>query len=257
MTDPVPSARRRVLLAVALVLAGVLGYGVGALAPFVFRPPLVLGQDAVSSPESRSARVSLEEAGGPALVVRPAVGDGRVLLVLYPGGLVRPQAYEWLGRALAAQGVQTVVPGFAADLAVLDSGRAGVLIERYAAGRPVVLAGHSLGGAMAAGWASEHPDELAGLVLMAAYPADGVRVEAPFGVLSLLAENDLVADGQRVRAGLGQLPPGSRLAEVPGAVHSFFGRYGPQSGDGTPTVSRAEAEAVIVAEMSGYLANVG
>lgn len=257
MTDRPRTVRRRILLAVALVLAGLVGCGVGVLAPLVVRPPLVPGQDAVSSAESRSARVSLEDAGGPVLVVRPAEGEGRVLLVLYPGGFVRPQAYEWLGRALAAEGVQTVIPAFAADLAVLDSARAGVLIERYAAGRPVVLAGHSLGGAMAAGWASEHPGQLAGLVLMAAYPADGVRVTGSYAALSLWAGNDEVADGARVRAGLEQLPAGSRLVEVPGAVHSFFGRYGPQSGDGIPTVSRADAEAAILAAVSSYLAGIG
>jgi len=248
--------RRRVLLAVALLLAALAGFGAGVVRPWVFRPPLVLGQDAVTDAASRAARVSLEDAGGAAVVVRPAEGDGRLLLVLYPGGLVRPQAYEWVGRALADEGVQTVIPAFTADLAVTDANRAATLIARYAAGRPVVLAGHSLGGAMAADFAARHPDDLEGLVLMAAYPADDVRVDAPFTALSLWAEHDGVADGQQVRDGLTRLPGGSRLAVVPGAVHSFFGRYGPQSGDGTPTVRRADAEAAILAELDAYLAAI-
>lgn len=256
MTDTARPIRRRLLRLLAFVLVGALGYGLGLLQPTVFRPPLVLGQDAVSDAASRAARVAVEHAAGEAIVVRPAEGDGRVLLILYPGGLVRPQAYEWLGRALADDGVQTVIPAFPADLAVTGIDRADALIDRYAAGRPVVLAGHSLGGAMAADHAGRHADRLAGLVLMAAYPADNIRVAAAFPALSLRAERDEVADRQAVQNGLGRLPAGSRLAEIPGAVHSFFGRYGPQAGDGTPTVGRADAEAAILHEVEAYLAAV-
>ena len=34
---------------------------------------------------------------------------------------------------------------------------------------------------------------------------------------------------------------------VEGAVHSFFGDYGEQPGDGTPTISRDDAQRQIVA----------
>ena len=247
------STGRRALLVLAVVLVALLGYGVGRLWPTVFRPPLILGQDAVSDATSLQARVTLEEAGGQSIVIRPAGGEGRLLFVLYPGGQVRPQAYEWLGRALAAHGVQTVIPAFVADLAVTDINRADALVERYAAGRPVVIGGHSLGGAMAADYAARHPDALGGLILMAAYPANDVAVVASWPALSLRAVNDEVADRQQVADGLGRLPTGSQLVDVPGAVHSFFGRYGPQAGDGTPTVSRAEAEAAILSEVIGYL----
>lgn len=54
---------------------------------------------------------------------------------------MRPQAYEWLGRALAEQGVQTVIPEFFADLAVTGKDRADALIAHYAAGRTVVIGG--------------------------------------------------------------------------------------------------------------------
>ena len=106
---------------------------------------------------------------------------------------------------------------------------------------------------MAADYASRHADRVHGLILMASYPAQDVTVRAPWPALSLLAERDEVADAAAVRAGVGRLPAGSRLVVIPGAVHAFFGRYGPQAGDGVPSVSRADAEAAILGAASGYL----
>lgn len=241
----------RVLL---FLLVGLLGYGVASAQPFVLRPALVVGQDAVTDADSISARVSLDDVDGRVLSIKPATSEGTVLLVLYPGGLVRPQAYEWLGRALAEHGVQTVIPEFFADLAVTGKDRADALITHYASGRRVIIAGHSLGGAMAADYAARHLDQLSGMILMAAYPPDGVELTSSrFPTLSLLAEHDQVADATTVRAGMAQLSPSSQLTVIPGAVHAFFGRYGPQSGDGVPTVRRAVAEQSILTAVTDYL----
>lgn len=244
---------RRVARVLLVLLVGLIGYGVGIGQPYVLRPPLVPGQDAVTDSASLAAQVSVDDVGGRVLSIRPAE-RARVLFVLYPGGFVRPQAYEWLGRALASHGVQTVIPEFTADLAVLDANRAAALVAHYTEGRPVVLGGHSLGGVMAAGYVADHPGSAAGLVLMASYPAEDKSLAgASFPALSLLAERDGLANESAVRGGMKRLPPNSRLVVVPGAVHSFFGRYGPQAGDGIPTVSRAEAEAAIVAAVVTYL----
>lgn len=243
-------------LRLALLLGLVLGLGAvaGRLSAVMLRPPLVIGQDAAYPGAAGTARVRLEQSPQPFLNIEPRDGAARTLLVLYGGGLVRPQAYEWLGRALAARGVQTVIPVFPLDLAVTDAGRAGALIARFGAGKRVVLAGHSLGGAMAAGYAAEHAGQLSGLILMAAYPARDVDLRgAPFPVLSLLAERDGVAAAGDVRGGLSRLPPETTLTVLPGAVHAFFGRYGPQRGDGLPGVTREQTEREIVAAVAGFL----
>jgi len=248
---------KRVRSILLLVLVGLLGYGIAWAQPYVFRPALMLGQDAITDAASAQARVSLDDVGGRVLSIKPADSDGDLLFVLYPGGLVRPQAYEWLGRALAEHGVQTVILEFALDLAVTGKDRADALIAQYAAGRPVVIGGHSLGGAMAADYAARHADQLSGLILLAAYPPDGVDLtHTRFGSLSLLAEHDQVAAADKVRGGLAHLSPSSRLEVIPGAVHAFFGRYGPQQGDGVPTVRREQAEQAIIERIVDYLSPI-
>ena len=178
------------------------------------------------------------------------------MVIVYPGGLGRPQAYEWLARALAADGYPTVIPEFSFDLAVTDPDRADALIQRYAEGRRVVLAGHSLGGAMAAQYAAGHADRLAGLILFAAYPGDSADLAAAgLPVLSLIGEHDQVVNAAAREAAWQRLPSDTRRVTIAGGVHAFFGRYGPQQGDGVPTVTRDAAEQQIRRAVEDFLAN--
>ena len=255
---------RRLARGLGLLVALGLVFGVGWAWPILVRPPLVVGQDAITSAASARVTPVVETAGGAnTTVVAPPDGIAAkdTLVIVYPGGLVRPQAYEWLARALAVRGYLTVIPEFSFDLAVTNPGRAGALIERYADGRRVVLVGHSLGGAMAAQYLAEElragRQPASGLVLLAAYPPDGSDLtSAGLTALSLRAANDLVADRAKVADGLSRLPYRTRLVEVDGAVHSFFGRYGPQAGDGVPSVSRSAAEEQIIEALASFLATV-
>ncbi len=250
---------KRVLKIAGLLLGGALMFAVGWAWPVLVRPPLVVGQDAITDAASATVSVSVEHAGGRTIVARPPAGvtEQDMLVVIYPGALVRPQAYEWLARVLAAQGYLTVIPEFSFDLAVTDADRADALIERYAAGRRVVLAGHSLGGAMAAQYTAGHTADLAGLVLLAAYPGDAADLShSDLPVLSLLGEHDEVVDADALAAAWDRLPSDTRRVIVTGGVHAFFGRYGPQSGDGVPTVPRAVAETQIIQAIEEFLAGL-
>ncbi len=241
------------IVLVVVLIAG--AYGIGSSMPVLVRPPLVLGQDAVTDAQSAAVTVTLDDVGGQVIHIA-ATGERKAVFIFYPGGLVRPQAYEWLGRALAAQGVETWIPVMPFDLAVTGIDRADAIIAHVGSGVPVVIGGHSLGGAMAAQYASGHAAQLKGMVLCAAYPAGNVTVSASWPTLSLRAGNDGVAKAADVEGGMARLPTGSQLVTIDGSVHAFFGRYGPQAGDGTPTVSRAVAEQAIVAAITSYLASI-
>jgi len=248
-----PRRPRPWLRATGVLLLLALAFTLGLLWPTLHRPALKLGQDA-AYPDARATTRWSEQDGG-VIDIRPVGTPATRLLVLYPGGLVRPQAYEWLGTALAPWGVQTVIVRFPLDLAVTGIGRADSVIRHYAKGRPVYLAGHSLGGAMAAQYLSSHPGTVQGLILMGAYPAGNVTLsgQKTLRVLDLMGEHDTVADPADVKDGLTRLPAGTRLVTVRGSVHAFFGRYGPQNGDGVPTVTRATAETQIVQNIRDFI----
>lgn len=236
----------------ALVL---LAFGLGAAYRTLRPGPVRLNQDAVVTDVPReSVTALLRSDAGRYLDIQPLEGDVRALFILYPGGLVRPQAYQWLGVALAPLGVRTLIPIMPFDLAVFAPGRAGRLLESLEeVPERVVIGGHSLGGAMAARYAASHSNRLDGLVLMGAYGAEADDLsELRLETLVLAAERDGLASLEQLEAGMARLPPGAELRVIRGAVHSFFGRYGPQRGDGIPTVTRAQAEADIALALRNY-----
>jgi hypothetical protein len=214
---------------------------------------------------------------GRAILLTPTAGTTRVAgLVFYPGALVDPHAYlPWLSD-LAATGMAVVVAKMPGNMAVLEID-AGLAVRSLVPQVSTwVVAGHSLGGAMAAWSVANHPDAWKGLVLLAAYPADSESLASWSGpVLSLSASDDGLATPQKVDATKGLLPstaftvtstgaytaPGSGgwvvYHQVTGGNHAGFGSYGPQDGDGTATISQAAQHAEIVAFINEFFAQNG
>jgi pimeloyl-ACP methyl ester carboxylesterase len=100
------------------------------------------------------------------------------------------------------------------------------------------LGGHSLGGAMAALYVDQHPNQINGLVLWAAYPAESNDLSSEnVRVLSVYASNDGVASEEERVAVADKLPAATTYVEITGGNHAQFGDYGKQSGDGIATIS--------------------
>jgi predicted esterase len=213
----------------------------------------VLGIDPVPAGETSlipGVEVTLEPEN---FVLAKPVSPNGVVFVYYPGGRVPAQSYEFIARALAAQGVTVAIPVMPLELAVISPNRAsevrsaletdGMTITKF------IVGGHSLGGAMAAKYAFSNPVD--GLVLMGAYSVDDLTGKS-FKVLDLAAEHDGLATPEKVKAGLEKLPPGSSMDIISGGIHAFFGRYGPQAGDGSPTVARDVFEKNMLEKLSKY-----
>ena len=184
---------------------------------------------------------------------RPASG-----FVFWPGALVDPRAYAPLLRRIAEDGVLVVAVKEPFDIAFFDPNAAGSVIEANPDVGTWYVGGHSLGGVVAATYAADHRDTVAGLVLWAAYPLGDLRSQLSGSrVLSVSASNDGLTTPADVEASRANLPEDARFVVVDGAVHSYFGDYGEQLGDGTPTVPKDVAQTEIVGVTASFLIGPG
>ena len=176
----------------------------------------------------------------------PADGDYGTGLVVYPGGKVPAAAYGPLAQAIAAQGYLVIVTPMPFNLAVFGTGAA----EAARAAHPEVatwaLAGHSLGGSMAAQYVSDHRDEIAGLALWASYPATDLS-SAPVSVVSVFGTLDAGSARMSGPEASEKLPAGTRFVPIEGGNHEQMGWYTGQPNDQPATIPREEQQARVVA----------
>ena len=163
-------------------------------------------------------------------------------LIFHPGGLVDPRAYANILRPIAEAGYPVTIVKPPLGFAFLAQGSEAGFAESQA----TVVGGHSLGGVAAAIDAGDDAG-IDGLVLWAALPAKSIADRTDLAAISIYGSEDGLATPSEIAASMADLPPSTMFVEVTGAVHSQFGDYGDQRGDGTPTISRDEAQAQIVA----------
>jgi pimeloyl-ACP methyl ester carboxylesterase len=133
------------------------------------------------------------------------------------------------------------------NLAVFGSDRAQDVIAAYPQIQHWAVGGHSLGGAMAAHFVSQHPGVIQGLALWAAYPASGDDLSGQsLKVVSVMGSQDGLGTAKGVDATRSLLPQNTRFVVIDGGNHAQFGWYGDQPGDNPATISRADQQAQVV-----------
>jgi pimeloyl-ACP methyl ester carboxylesterase len=190
-----------------------------------------------------------------ALIFRPRDTDPSVGLVFYPGGKAEPAAYAPILRNLAAQGYLVVMPRMPLNLALLAPGRALRLTPRFPEIRHWVIAGHSLGGVMAAELADAYPAAIAGVVLWASYPAGFTDLsDSSLPVLSVHGTADALTTAAKVEHARARLPAATRFVRIEGGDHWNFGNFAHDSG--SATISRDEQQAAILEATAAFLASI-
>ena len=165
--------------------------------------------------------------------------ETRAGLIFYPGGKVDHAAYAPLMLALQERGILALLVEMPLDLAVLDMNAADGLQAMYPDVERWMIGGHSLGGAMAAGYVNKHAQDYEALVLLGAYSAADLS-DTALSVLSIYGTQDGVLNRQKYEECRKNYPEGLREVVLEGGCHANFGDYGAQKGDGVPTISREE-----------------
>ncbi|WP_125132657.1 alpha/beta hydrolase [Microbacterium sp. 10M-3C3] len=188
-------------------------------------------------------RVSDEGSG---IVLAPADGGSGAGLVFLPGAKVEAAAYAAkLSGAVADDGLTVVIAKPWLNLAFFDPRPLSTFTDLAPDVTRWAVGGHSLGGVRACQLATDAD----ALVLFASYCANDVT-SSGVPVLSISGSEDGLSTPQKIAAAKSELPADARFVEISGASHASFGDYGPQAGDGTPTISDAEMTADLTAALA-------
>lgn len=162
-------------------------------------------------------------------------------MVFYPGGKVEYTAYAPLMKELAREGFFCVLVKMPFNLAVFDISAADDVIAEYTNIDEWYIGGHSLGGAMAASYASKNSDKLEGLILLAAYSTEDLT-DSGLNVIQIQGREDGLFwdDMEEVKKYQPNLPDDFSQLCIEGGCHAYFGSYGEQEGDGKPTITPKE-----------------
>ena len=163
----------------------------------------------------------------------------RAGLIFYPGGKVEYTAYLPLMESCADKGILCVLVKMPFNLAVLDPNAAEGIAEKYPEIEDWYIAGHSLGGSMAASYLSKNEDDFDGLILLGSYSTADLS-DKNVEVLSIFGSEDRVMNREKYDKNLKNLPRDMTEIIIEGGCHAYFGMYGRQAGDGEPKISADE-----------------
>ena len=247
-------ARRRIALAVpALVLSLLLVVAVGYARPLDAAPVAVnaLHSTATMRLSERfgwyeMAPVAQDKTGKE---IKPTTG-----FIFAPGARVDARAYAHILQPLVAAGYLVAVLKEPFGFSLVDPNHAATVIQVHPEIAHWAVGGHSLGGVAASSFADKTP-RVTGLVLYASYPAQRLS-RTDLKVVSISGSADGLATPAKVEAAKPDLPASTTYVVVNGGVHSFFGDYGDQPGDGQPGTDRVAAQATISKATVALLASL-
>lgn len=156
-------------------------------------------------------------------------------VIFYPGGKVDYRSYAHLLRDLSDKGVASILVKMPFNLAVLNKNAANNKQTLIPSVTNWYISGHSLGGSMACSYLKKHSEEYKGIIMLASYSTTDLS-STNLKTLSLTASNDKVLSWTKYESNKSKLP---NLTEykIEGGIHSYFGDYGHQDGDGEATIS--------------------
>ncbi|MET0296721.1 MAG: alpha/beta hydrolase [Microbacterium sp.] len=253
MSDPSPKKPRRR----RRILAWILG-SLGGLIVLAVVGVVVWSQVGVmaAEPDPLAAvraddRIAITDDAA-AIVLAPASGASEVGLVYIPGAKVDPWAYAAkLSGLVAEEDLTVVITKPWLNLAFFDLRPLDAFTSLAPDVDEWIVGGHSLGGVKACMLAGD-ADALA---LFASYCSNDVSASG-LPVLSISGSEDGLSTPQKIADARHLLPADAELVEIEGASHASFGDYGPQAGDGTPTISDADMTAQLTALVGALAASV-
>lgn len=163
--------------------------------------------------------------------------------IFYPGAKVEAVAYIPILEKIKQEcGVTCILVEMPLNMAIFDQDAAAEVMDQFPEITNWYIGGHSMGGAMASKFASEHENEIKGLILMGAYiygdypPNKALTVYGTF--------NSDLED---------KIDYTENIVVIEGGNHAQFGNYGKQKGDPDATITASEQQNITVQAMKKFI----
>lgn len=143
--------------------------------------------------------------------------------IFYPGAKVDSEAYSYLSSINA----NLYVAEFPFEMAMFGYKVADQIISDNPQITTWYIGGHSLGGVFANRYAVTTEQDIAGIVFLGSYPAEGDQSDIPG--LALFGDQDLVVGDYTEK--LSNFTACDQIIVLENSNHSGFGNYGQQKGD--------------------------
>ena len=195
---------------------------------------------------------SVQVDSGDWLIMRPAASETTAGLILYPGANCDIRGYAPVLREVAAQGTLVVVMSMPFDFSIFAPDRADDVRTAFPQIKQWVIAGHSMGGVMAARYAFHHPDDIAGLILWDSYPAGSNSLaESTLPVWHIHRATPDGMASQKFQDMRHLFPDDSKWIPIPGGQHMYFGSFdgGGYQEEWAAGIDRAEQQTIVTATM--------
>lgn len=177
------------------------------------------------------------------LIILSSKTPSETALIFYPGAKVEYSAYlPILQKIQEGTGITCILVKMPFNMAIFDANRADEIIVQFPEVKNWYLGGHSMGGAMASNYASNHQDKVKGLILLASYIYGDYPDENTLTIYGTL--NTSVSD---------KIDYEKNIVAIEGGNHAQFGNYGKQKGDAEATISREEQQEIAVEAIKEFL----
>lgn len=172
--------------------------------------------------------------------------NSSVGFIFYPGAKVDSEAYSYLSSINA----NVYIAEFPFEMAMFDYKIADQIIEDNPQITKWYIGGHSLGGVFANRYAVTTDQDIAGIVFLGSYPADGDQSDIPG--LALFGDQDLVVGDYTEK--LNSFTDSDQIIVLENSNHSGFGNYGQQKGDSVlSNEERLAQQEMIVKDINQFI----
>ena len=182
------------------------------------------------------AVINMQDDGGVEILPNDGVASRNTGIVFYVGAQITPDAYIPLLSRLSEQGYSCFIPNLTFNMAALEPKAAEEIISSHPEISSWYIAGHSMGGLTASGFAADNPDKVDGLILLAAYTNRDLS-ESELPVLSVYGDADGVMNKDLYDKRMEWNPKNFEEHIIAGANHAQYGDYGRQPRDNDAVIS--------------------